>query len=122
MSVKRKCICCGREYEYCPNCAQKNQPAWMVTFCNETCKDLFNVVSAYNMNRIGRDKVQAFAAEHNITSANYSGSINKVLEEAGIKSANPEQSLRNTSSNVYERPKDEDRWYLRRRKRKHIGY
>lgn len=83
MAVKRKCVCCGKEYDYCPNCAKKDQPAWMVTFCNETCKELFNVVSAYNMKRLGKEKVQAFIAEHNITDSHYSEPIEKVLREVG---------------------------------------
>ena len=83
MAVLRKCVCCGKEYEYCPNCSKSNKPAWMVTFCSERCKDLFNIVSAYNMKLIGKAKVQAFVTEHSIDDfSHFNNSIRKVLEEA----------------------------------------
>ena len=72
MSVMRKCVCCGKEYEFCPNCGKKSQPLWMVSFCSETCKDLFNLVSAYNIGRVGKVAVQTFVTEHNITGTDYS--------------------------------------------------
>lgn len=91
MAVLRKCICCGKEYEYCPNCGKNSKPAWMVTFCGEDCKELFNIVSAYNMKLINKAKVQAFVAEHDITDfQKFENSIRKVLEAASDSTANPE--------------------------------
>ena len=82
MAIKRKCVCCGKEYEFCPNCMKKADPAWMTTFDSEVCKDLFNIVSAYNMKKVGKVRVQAFLAEHNITDFNkFTEPIKKVLEE-----------------------------------------
>jgi len=81
MAVKRKCVCCGKEYEYCPTCAKKDQPQWMVTFCSEPCKELFNIVSAYNMKRVGKAAVQKYVAEHP-TTGKYTEPIQKVLDEA----------------------------------------
>lgn len=85
MSVKRKCVCCDKEYDYCPNCAQKDQPAWMVTFCCEGCKDLFNIVSAYNAKRIGKAAVQSYVAEHDVNNTKFTGPVKKVLDEVGVK-------------------------------------
>lgn len=83
MAILRKCVCCDKEYEYCPNCAKgNNKPAWMMSFCSEGCKELFNLVSAYNMRLIGKAKVQAFVAEHGIKDfGKYTDAIRKVLEE-----------------------------------------
>lgn len=83
--VMRKCICCEREYEYCPNCAKSKQPAWKVTFCSEACKDLFNIVSAYNTKRIGKSQMQAYISEHGINEASkYTEPIRKVLVENAV--------------------------------------
>lgn len=82
MSVMRKCVCCGKEYEFCPSCKKKDQPAWMVSFCSEACKGLFNIVSAYNAKRIGKVAAQAYIAEHKITEVTkYTGPVKKALEE-----------------------------------------
>lgn len=82
MSVKRKCVCCGKEYDYCPSCPKNDQPGWMVTFCSEPCKDLFNIISAFNSRRIGKDAVNKYMAEHNIDSNKYVGSVKEVLDSA----------------------------------------
>ena len=80
MAVKRKCVCCGKEYDFCPNCAKSNQPQWMASFCSEPCKGLFKVVSAYNMKQVGKSAVQRYISEHNIT-GKYTAPIEKVLNE-----------------------------------------
>ena len=81
MSVIRKCVCCGKEYDYCPNCAKKEQPSWMFAYCSEGCKELFNIVSAYNSKRIGKPAVQAYVKGHAITPDKYVDSVKRVLNE-----------------------------------------
>ena len=82
MSVMRKCVCCDKEYEFCPSCKKKDQPAWMVSFCSEPCKGLFNIISAYNSKRVGKGAVQAYIAEQKITDfTKYTPSIKRALEE-----------------------------------------
>lgn len=81
MSVKRKCVCCGKEYDYCPSCPKKDQPGWMVTFCSESCKELFNIVSAYNVKRISKEAVIKYMSEHNLEVDKYVDSVKKVLNE-----------------------------------------
>lgn len=93
MSVMRKCVCCGKEYEFCPNCGKKSQPLWMVSFCSETCKDLFNLVSAYNIGRVGKVAVQTFVTEHNITGTDYSEPIRKVLAQVEVKAVAPKKEM-----------------------------
>ena len=137
MSVIRKCVCCGKEYDFCPNCAKKEQPAWMVTFCSVPCKELFNIVSAYNANRIGKAAVQAYVAEHHITGTNYAEPIRKVLEETVVKTkwdmpnAVPEKKEINkveNFNNTYhaEKNNNEQDGYRksrsRKRRHKQIGY
>ena len=77
----RKCVCCGKEYDYCPGCHKKDQPGWMVTFCSESCKDLFNIVSAYNVKRIDKAAVRKYVVGHNMDTSKYLEPIQKVLNE-----------------------------------------
>lgn len=82
MASKRKCVCCGKTYEYCPNCEKKNNEPWMVTFDTRLCKDLFNEVSLYNVKRIGKKHVQDFVKSNGITDFSiYEEPIRKVLQE-----------------------------------------
>lgn len=47
---KRICHTCGSEYEYCPGCARSaGKPEWMLIWCSDECKDVFEALSAYNL-------------------------------------------------------------------------
>lgn len=86
MAATRKCVCCGKTYKYCPACAKKDQPFWMLTFCGEQCKDLFNIVAAYNTGRVNEEEVLEFVADHNITDIKkYTMPIRKPLEALMVR-------------------------------------
>lgn len=49
MSNVRKCVVCGNNYRYCPNCSQyKNKPSWYSLYCSENCKDINYLFRDYN--------------------------------------------------------------------------
>lgn len=53
MANNRKCLLCGSEYSYCPNCAKdRKRPSWLMSFDKEECKTVFETLSAYNMKLI----------------------------------------------------------------------
>lgn len=57
MARKRICLTCGRAYEYCPSCGgDKMRPRWMINWDTEACKEVFNIVSAYNMGVMTADE------------------------------------------------------------------
>jgi hypothetical protein len=116
MSNIRNCICCGKEYEYCPNCNKDNKPMWMMSFDRAECKELFNLVSAYNMGRIGIDKVRAYAKNHGLKPEAYIESIRKVIEVP--KDAEVKASVAPATSDVRNR---NDMPFRRKKKRK-TGY
>lgn len=107
MAVVRKCVCCGREYDYCPNCEKKSQPAWKVSFCNETCKELFNVLSAYNTKRVDKSVVKSFIADHGISNIEkYTAPIQEVLSEVLSSGAPSSDSYNNNGGwDTYSRRK-----------------
>lgn len=83
MGKKRTCLSCGKEYEYCPNCGNYSKfPKWMTEFCSEECKDVFNVVSSFNMGLQTSEDVKAVIRKHNITdTTKFAGAIQKVLND-----------------------------------------
>ena len=53
----------------------------MATFDCENCKDIFNLVSAYNVGMIDKNKVNDFVRAKGIKPSDYVESIRKVLED-----------------------------------------
>jgi hypothetical protein len=54
----------------------------MFNYDTESCNELFNIISAYNMKVVGKDEVLAVVKKYNITDfAKYKPSIKKVLTE-----------------------------------------
>lgn len=91
MAYERQCICCGKTYQYCPHCGSfSNHPKWMFNYDQESCMELFNVVSAYNMKVVGKEDVVAVVKKYNITDfSKYKDSIKKLLTELCV----PEKKL-----------------------------
>ena len=83
MAQERKCLCCGATYKYCPSCNKdSNKPAWMFNYDKESCKDLFNAISGYNMGIQTKDNVKTVLDKYNITDYGvYKESISKVLND-----------------------------------------
>ena len=55
----RKCLCCGTKYSYCPTCSvDKTKPTWMTEFCSESCKELFETATKYNLKKLTKDEAK----------------------------------------------------------------
>lgn len=100
MAKERECLCCSTKYTFCPNCRNaKDFPAWKTEFDEESCREVFNAVSGYNMGIIPAKDVIGVLKKYNITDVSkYKKSIrnklNEILEEEAIneKSAEPVKS------------------------------
>lgn len=56
---ERHCYLCQERYEYCPTCSQdKMKPAWMIEFHSESCKDIFDICTRYNLGMISKTEAQ----------------------------------------------------------------
>lgn len=95
MAYERQCICCGKTYQYCPHCGSfSNHPKWMFNYDTESCNELFNIISAYNMKVVGKDEVLTVVKKYNITDfAKYKPSIKKVLAELCSAPAQVEKTV-----------------------------
>ena len=60
MSAKiRICSVCRKEYEYCPKCREyEHLPVWMLAFCSENCKSIFNATSDYEDGKISANEAK----------------------------------------------------------------
>ncbi len=87
---KRICYTCGAEYDYCPGCARSaGQPEWMLLWDNEECKDVFEILSAYNMGLADGKDVKEVLDNYGATPSKYTPKIRKQLQKA----IQPEQKV-----------------------------
>ena len=55
----RKCICCGKEYRYCGNCAQdRYKPTYFALYCSENCHEAFSAANELNFGHISKEAAQ----------------------------------------------------------------
>lgn len=54
--MARKCILCGKKYEYCPNCSRdaKKEP-WHTIYDSENCRNISKALTDYNLNKITKE-------------------------------------------------------------------
>ena len=55
----RSCYLCGETYKYCGSCSQdRMKPAWMAEFHSESCKDIFDICTRFNLDMISKAEAQ----------------------------------------------------------------
>lgn len=56
---QRECYLCGKHYEYCNSCYQDRfKPAWMSEFHSESCKNIFDICTRFNMGLMSKTEAQ----------------------------------------------------------------
>ena len=56
---QRECYLCGESYEYCPTCSQdRTKPAWMADFHSESCMNIFDICTRFNMQLMSKTEAQ----------------------------------------------------------------
>ena len=89
MKNLRKCYTCGAEYDYCPSCSGGG-PEWKLLWDKEECKDIFEAISAYNLDLATADEVKAVLDEYGVKSytgfrANIRKDLQKIVPASGQK-------------------------------------
>ena len=57
--MARKCIVCGKEYNYCRSCPKDaKKETWYALYDNENCKDISQALTDYNFKRITKEEVK----------------------------------------------------------------
>lgn len=88
----RKCVLCGNEYEYCPNCTKdRNKPTWYKLFDGENCHGIFNALNDYNFNLATKEDTQKILSKYDLSMSfndHFRNEINEVMtgsEEIKVK-------------------------------------
>ena len=78
----RQCLCCGTKYSYCPTCStDKLKPTWMTEFCSESCKELFETATKYNLKKLTKSEAKEIIEKLELKEKSaYVGCIQKDLE------------------------------------------
>ena len=68
---KRVCKVCGNIYSYCPQCKEDfYKPTWYFMFCSETCKNIFEILSACEVGNLSLEetklKLEAIVNDENL--------------------------------------------------------
>ena len=78
----RKCYLCGESYKYCSTCSQdRMKPTWMNEFHSESCKDIFDICTRFNMDMITKEQAQNELAKCDLSNKkNFKSYVQKDLE------------------------------------------
>ena len=104
--IYRKCLCCGKLYEYCNHCGKDMEP-WKNLYDSLECKEVMNAVSAYNAGLADAAQVKAVLDKYNVTDhSKYKDSINAVLKAIypPEKAAAPKKKVSEVAPSVEETP------------------
>ena len=79
----RKCIVCGKEYEYCNRCESYAAfPAWMSIFHDENCKKIMSIATEYRAGNLTKAEAKIRLDGCDISNKkNFSDSILKTVNE-----------------------------------------
>jgi len=93
MAHERNCIVCGKQYRYCPKCAQySNMEKWHIEYCNEQCKNTYSTINKYMFKHIDKDTAKMLLEGNDISQNSnllpkWKEVINEILKIEEKKSA-----------------------------------
>lgn len=99
MSKERKCLTCLTSYRYCSNCGEYSKyPRWMNEFDKESCKELFNAISGYNIGIMKKDDVKQVVDRYEIKDfsvykESIANKLNELFPKENIKSESVIESV-----------------------------
>lgn len=86
----RKCIVCGKEYEYCNRCSSHaDMPAWMALYHDDNCRSIMNIATEYMAGNLTREDAKSQLDNCDLTNKkNFKESVvNAVNEICTVKKA-----------------------------------
>lgn len=78
----RECYLCGTEYRYCGTCSNDRlKPAWMSEFHSESCKNIFDICTRFNLSMMSKSEAQDALNTCDLTNrANFKSYVQRDLE------------------------------------------
>lgn len=79
----RKCICCEKEYSYCPNCNDfAHLPSWMTIYHDSNCKEICDAIKSYGFNYITKEQAKDLLDKCDLTNKKmFKQSIQNKIDE-----------------------------------------
>ena len=78
----RECYLCGTDYKYCSTCSQdRMKPSYMSEFHSESCKNIFDICTRYNMGLMSKTEAQEALSTCDLSNrANFKSYVQTDLE------------------------------------------
>ena len=81
--MARKCILCGKEYEYCPSCPKDaKKETWYAIYDSENCKDISKALTDYNLKKITKEEARESLSKCDLSiqlNDHYRNEINAIM-------------------------------------------
>ncbi len=79
----RKCIVCGKEYEYCNRCSSHaNMPTWMALYHDDNCRSIMNIATEYMAGNTTKADAKSQLDDCDLTNKkNFKESVVKAINE-----------------------------------------
>ena len=79
----RKCVVCGKEYEYCSRCGSHvSKPAWMALYHDDNCRSIMNIATEYMAGNLTKADAKSQLDSCDLTNKkNFKESIAKAINE-----------------------------------------
>lgn len=79
----RKCIVCGKEYEYCNRCSSHaNMPTWMALYHDDNCRSIMNIATEYMAGNLTKTDAKSQLDNCDLTNKkNFKESVLKAVNE-----------------------------------------
>lgn len=97
MIKTRKCISCGKKYDFCPDCnnADRLAPSWKAEFCCEDCKTLWQTCTKFNMNKLTKAEAKAIISALKLKPADqYAACLQRDLKNIMPEEPKPKRGKR----------------------------
>lgn len=124
MAKKRICSICGKEYEYCGHCPNKNAiEHWRNLYCSENCREAFQLFGDYKIKKKTATEVKEILSGWGLTPQTvreiHKPIVNKIFEEGTvvIKADEPVQITEATNESQ-ENQKKEESLFRKNKKKK----
>lgn len=107
---RRECYLCGETYNYCPTCSQdKMKPSWMSLFHSESCKDIFDICTRFNLKEISKSEAQKALGTCDLTNkSNFKSYVQSDLENIFVEEPKAKRSKKVTKEPAIENHKSHE--------------
>ena len=100
----RKCIVCGKEYEYCNRCSSHaSMPTWMALYHDDNCRNIMNIATEYMAGNITKADAKSQLDKCDLTNKkNFKESVAKAVNEICATKKTAKVDIANADEEIVE--------------------